>query len=351
MVHWIACESAFEHLRPPWRRVDVLHSEELFKFKHMQTIPELDLHKKYGSGDSLRVLISGSSGMVGSQLIPFLRSGGHEVIRLVRQPGSGSKNSIQWNPTRKQLDPDKLENFDVIIHLGGVNLASRLWTKSRKNEIRESRVNSTKLLAEAISRTKNPPRVLICASAVGIYGDRENEVLTEMSQRGTGFLSDVVKQWESACKPSTSAGIRVANLRFGIILSPDGGALKKMIIPFKIGLGAIIGSGRQFMPWIAIGDVLGAIYHIIHVDEVTGPVNLVAPEAVTNHNFSHVLGRVINRPVLLKAPAWVLKKTLGEMAKETLLVSTRAKPQKLIDSGYSFLFPELESTLLILLAK
>jgi uncharacterized protein (TIGR01777 family) len=324
--------------------------EALFSFRHKRTLQDIVLHQKYKSDKPLRILISGSHGLVGSALIPFLTTGGHFVSRLQRNPDYQSNTDLFWDPSKLKITASDLEGFDVIIHLGGVNIGL-LWTKKRKRLIRESRIVSTRLLAQTIASLKNPPAVFITASASGYYGDRNDELLDENSQPGSGFLADLSQEWEAATLPSEEAGIRVVNLRFGLILSPDRGIMSKLIPVFKLGLGTVFGSGNQYWPWIAIDDVIGIIYHVIHTKSIRGPVNVVSPETVTNREFTKTFNRILKRPTLFSIPAWVLKAILGQMADEAFLASSRVDSSKLTRSEYSFQYPALEPALRFLLGK
>ena len=298
----------------------------------------------------MKILITGSHGLIGSALIPFLTTGGHEVLRLVRNPNPAT-HEIQWNPQAGVIDDEQLEGLDAVVHLAGENIASKRWNTAQKKRIRESRVHGTRLLSESLARLNDPPKVLVCASAVGYFGDRGDEELDEESEQGTGFLADVCRDWEAAADPAREKGIRVVNLRFGVILSSAGGALAKMLLPFKLGLGGVVGSGKQYWSWIALDDVLGAILHAMSHDDLHGPVNCVSPNPVTNREFTKTLGRVLKRPTLFPLPPFAARLVLGEMANELLLASTRVVPKQLQASGYQFRFEDLESALRNTLGK
>jgi len=290
----------------------------------------------------MKILVSGSTGLVGCALVPFLTQHGHLVTRLVRskeQPG------ILWNPAGGLISSTPFEGFDAMIHLAGENIASGRWTDEKKKLIRDSRVRGTQLLSETLARLKQPPQTFISASAVGYYGDRGNEILNEERPPGKGFLADVCRGWETATAPATQKGIRVVNMRFGMILSPAGGALAKMLLPFKMGMGGKIGSGNQYMSWIALDDVLGAISHVLTTLSLRGPVNVVAPRVVTNREYTKTLGRVLSRPTILPMPALVAKLAFGEMADDLLLSSQRVEPTALFKNNYNFRFPNLEGAL------
>ena len=297
----------------------------------------------------MNILVSGSTGLIGSNLVPFLQRDRHDVIRLVRsKPGTGD---IQWNPAAGQLDAGALEGFDGVVHLAGESIAGSRWTGEQKLRIRNSRVNSTLLLSQALARLKRPPRVLVSASAVGYYGDRGPEVLREESAPGRDFLAGVCREWESATEPAAQAGIRVVNTRFGMVLSPAGGALAKMLTPFRLGAGGVIGSGSQYMSWIALDDTVRAIHHALGSGSLRGPVNTASPHPVTNREFTKTLGRVLGRPTIFPMPEFAARLAFGEMADALLLSSQRVEPARLLASGYKFSWPELEPALRYLLGK
>ena len=301
----------------------------------------------------MRIAVTGSTGLVGSALVSELRSAGHSVSRVVRSASSsyGSERRIAWNPDRDMIDQSGLEGHEVIVHLAGERIFGR-WTAAKKRAIRESRVRGTTLLARTIARLRNPPRVLISASAVGYYGNRPpSESLDEQAAKGTGFLSDVVAQWEEAAQPAGSAGVRVVHPRFGLVMSPRGGALGVMLPIFQLGIGGKLGSGDQIWSWIALADVIGAISHVIGHEELTGPVNFSAPDAVSNAEFTRALGRVLNRPTIFAVPEVALRLVMREMANELLLGGARVVPRKLLESGYRFLHPELEPALHAFVAR
>jgi len=300
----------------------------------------------------MNVLVSGSTGLVGTALIPALTAAGHEVIRLVRSKSrSPSKELIGWDPEAKYIDAAGLEGLGAVVHLAGEPIASGRWNPLKKARIRDSRVRGTHLLCEALAHTAKPPAVLICASAIGFYGDRGDEVLTESSSYGTGFLAEVCRDWETVTDVARHKGIRVVNVRFGVILSARGGALAKMLTPFKMGVGGIIGSGRQYMSCIAIDDCIGAMLHALAASALSGPVNVVGPVPVTNREFTKTLGKVLGRPTIFPMPAFAARFALGEMADELLLSSNRVEPKKLLESGYQFNYPDLEAMLRHALAK
>jgi uncharacterized protein (TIGR01777 family) len=293
----------------------------------------------------MKIAVSGASGLVGTALLPALRTAGHDVLRLVRGGTAGEPNSIGWEPDTGFINNIKLNGAKGIIHLAGDNIADGRWTVEKKKRIRDSRVLSTKLLAETAPKLSPLPHVFITASATGYYGDRGEEVLTEESAPGKDFLAEVCQEWEQATQAAKDAGIRVVQLRFGVILTPQGGALAKMLPPFKAGMGGPAGKGEQFLSWISLDDVIGVILHALANEQLSGAVNVVSPEPVRNKDFSHALGQALGRPSAVPIPGFALKLALGEMAEATLLASQRVKPQKLLASGYAFRHPDLASTL------
>jgi len=282
----------------------------------------------------MKIVLTGTGGLVGSALTSSLAAGGHSITRL--------SHSQPW---------PELVGHDAVVHLAGENIATGRWTPEKKARIRDSRVQVTRRLCETVTKLASPPRVFICASAVGYYGNRDDEVLREDSASGTGFLAEVCRDWEAATKPAADAGVRVVNLRFGVILNATGGALAKMLTPFKLGVGGVIGDGRQWMSWITLDDAAGVIGYALADETLRGPANVVAPQPVTNREFTETLGRVLRRPTMFPVPAFVLRLALGEMADALLLSSQRVEPAKLFASGYQFRFPKLEGALRHLLGK
>jgi len=291
----------------------------------------------------LNVAITGSSGFIGSSLVSFLSEKKVTVIKILRK--NPKDNDISWRPEDGDWNSAFAGGIDGIVHLAGENVASGRWTRVKKEKIRNSRIEGTRKLCEHILKLPTPPSVFVCASAIGYYGNRGMEFLNEISSRGSGFLPDVCLGWRGATETESKAGIRVVNVRFGIVLSKDGGALAKMLTPFKMGMGGKIGSGTQYMSWVAMDDVTGAIYHTLVTDSLKGPVNVTAPNPVTNKEFTNILGKVINRPAVMPMPAFAAKLAFGEMAKDLLLASTKVAPKRLSDSGYEFQYPELEPAL------
>ncbi len=290
----------------------------------------------------MKILLTGSTGFLGKALIHSLQKVGHEVVRLRRSGATAGEPT--WDPDRKIMDAGALEGFDGIIHLAGESIAGLRWTTAKKRRIRDSRVEGTGLLARTVAGLSRPPRWFISAAAVGYYGDRGEETLREDSAPGTGFLAEVCRDWEAAAAPVAQRGIRTAHLRLGIVLSRTEGVLPRMLLPFRCGMGGRIGNGRQFMPWISADDVVGAVKHIIE-REISGPVNLTAPETVTNAGFSKTLGSVLHRPVFMPLPAFAARLALGEMADALLLASQRVEPAALLKTGYRFKHPALEGAL------
>ena len=299
----------------------------------------------------MKILVTGASGLVGSALIPYLTAKGHEVLRLVRSAPRAEAAEIRWDTEKGIETPARLEGLDAVVHLAGENISEGRWTDEKKARIRDSRVKGTRTLSEALARLDDPPKILISASAIGFYGDRGEEVLNEQSAAGDDFLAEVCREWELATRPAATKGTRVVNLRFGVILSREGGALAKMLTPFKLGVGGRVGSGEQYMSWITLDDVVGAIYFALTNEALHGPVNIVAPQPVTNEQFTKTLGHVLSRPTLFPAPAFALRLAFGEMADALLLSSMRVEPLRLKESGYVFQYPELEGALRHVLKK
>jgi uncharacterized protein (TIGR01777 family) len=298
----------------------------------------------------MKILVTGASGLIGTALVSSLSSSGHEVTRLVRRPPASGERVARWDPQAGTIDASAVEGVDAVVHLAGENIAER-WTPAKKAKIRDSRVKGTQLLCETLSRLSSPPRVLVSASAVGYYGDRGEALLTEDSPSGRGFLAEVCRAWEAATEPARQHGLRVVQLRLGVVLSAAGGALAKMLPPFRLGLGGVLGSGQQYMSWIALDDAVGVMQHALVTDALHGPTNAVAPRAVTNQEFTKTLGKVLGRPTAIPLPAFAARLMFGEMADELLLASARLQPTKLLASGYQFRYPELEAALQHVLAR
>ncbi len=298
----------------------------------------------------MKILVTGSSGFIGSALLQVLRKKGHQLLRLTRK-GSRSPDQVFWDPMKRQLEFTALEGIDQVIHLAGKPIASGRWTTKNKSLIRSSRVQGTRLLAEALAQLASPPKTFLCASAIGYYGDRAGEPLMEESASGDGFLAEMGRRWEQAAEPILQMGSRVVHLRFGLVLHPTGGALSKMLPLFRLGLGGPLGSGQQYVSWITLEDAVRAILYALETQTLSGPVNVVAPQSVTNREFTRQLGAALRRPAVLSTSAYLLRLMLGEMADETLLASTRACPRKLESSGFTFRHPNLAEALQSLLRK
>lgn len=292
----------------------------------------------------MRILISGSSGLVGRALVAYLRKNGHFVTPLAHST-VGIDSGVQWDIEREYIQEDRLEGMDLVVHLAGENIASGRWTEEKKRRILDSRKKGTRLISETIAGLSRPPKAFLSASAIGFYGNRGDELLEESSPHGTGFLSEICREWEAATNPAIKRNVRVVHLRFGMILSSDGGALSKMLPAFRLGLGGRIGNGRQFISWIAIDDVVRAIDHIMTRDKLSGPINVVSPNPVRNGEFTKTLGRVLSRPTFLNIPGFAVRLLFGEMADALLLSSTRVEPTRLISSGFVFKYPRLEGAL------
>lgn len=296
----------------------------------------------------MEVLISGATGLIGSALAPELEARGHTVRRLTRTPRS--EGDIAWDIGTGTIDGD-LAGTDAVVHLAGESIAEGRWTEEKKRRILESRQKGTRLLARKISELPEPPSVMVSVSATGYYGDRGNELLTEESESGDLFLSEVCREWEAAADPAREAGVRVVHPRFGIVLSTEGGALGTTLPIFKLGGGGKVGSGRQYWSWVSFDDVIGAILHLIETDDLSGPVNVVTPDPPTNAEYTRVLGKVLHRPTFFTVPAPAARVMLGGIADELLLASARVEPVRLQETGYSFYHPELEETLRYLLGR
>lgn len=293
----------------------------------------------------MNVAITGASGLVGSALVSSLEADGHHVIPLVRRAPRPDEDALRWDPASGAITPPGPAVADAIVHLAGDSIMALRWTAAKKRHIRESRTIATRLLVHTLTRLAKPPAVLVCASGIGYYGSRGDEVLTEESRPGAGFLAELARDWEAATATAIAQGLRVVNLRLGVVLSAGGGALAKMLTPFRLGLGGIIGDGTQWMSWIALADAIGAIRHALATDSLRGPVNAVAPTPVTNAEFTRTLGRVLGRPTLVPLPAFAARLALGEMADELLLTSQRVVPARLQASGYRFRHQTLEDAL------
>ncbi len=294
----------------------------------------------------MKIVVAGSSGLIGSELISFLQMEGHSISRLIRdRQRLVSREFGFWDPDKQVLNPLELEGYDAVINLAGENVSNGLWTKAKKARLLSSRVNATRLLASTLAAMKQPPPVWINASAVGYYGNRGDDSLDEQSGPGQGFLADVCRQWEKAAEPALDKNIRTVFLRTGVVLSDKGGALQKMLIPFKLGLGGCIGSGQQYMSWISLTDLVGAIQFALKTPQLKGPVNAVSPIPVTNREFTKILGSLLNRPTYFTVPTFAARLAFGEMADELLLASAKVYPAALLNAGYTFKYPTLTEAL------
>lgn len=289
---------------------------------------------------SSRILVTGSSGLVGQALCAALEKQGDRLTRIKRGTGPGT-----WDPDNRRVDVKALEDHDAVVHLAGENIAAGRWTARQKARIRDSRVHGTQLLAGALANLRHKPRTLVCASAIGFYGCRGDETLDETSGPGSNFLAEVCQQWEEAAEPARQVGIRVVHLRLGMVLSPKGGALAKMLPPFKLGGGGIIGDGKQYWSWVTLDDVVGAVQFALGHTALQGPVNVVSPQPATCHSFTKTLGKVLRRPTIFPMPAFAARLAFGQMADELLLCSAKVEPVALRQAGYSFQHPDLEAAL------
>jgi hypothetical protein len=294
----------------------------------------------------MKILISGASGLVGTHLIPTLKAKGHEIFRLVRKTPKAA-DEIQWDSEKgfSESERAKLENFDAVVHLAGDNVASENWSAEKKRKIRDSRVVGTRVLVDALKRAQNPPKILVSASATGFYGSRADEILTEDSAKGTGFLAEVCAAWENESSKAEEFGARVVMPRIGVVLARDGGALEKMLTPFKFGVGGRIGSGKQWMSWIALEDLIRVIHFALENENLRGAVNATAPNPVTNEEFTRTFGKVLHRPTILPVPEFAIKLMFGEMGETLLLEGSRVVPKRLPENGFEFKFTNLEEAM------
>lgn len=291
----------------------------------------------------MNVLITGSSGLIGAALIKELTSKGHAIYRMIRN--QSSDEPFTWNPVEGQINFDESINIDAVIHFAGANIGDGRWNDSRKKAILESRELGTNLLSSTLAKLKEKPKVFISGSAVGFYGSSGDKILDESIGAGSDFLAQVCQKWEKATKPASDAGIRTVNIRIGVVLSPRGGALARMLFPFKMGLGGIIGDGKQYMSWVSINDISNMIQFIIETEAISGPVNLVSKEPVTNYDFTKTLGKALGKPIFFPFPAFLVRLIFGEMGDALLLSSSRVIPKKLEESGYRFVHENLENAL------
>jgi uncharacterized protein (TIGR01777 family) len=324
-------------------RVEAL-LRRMFGFRHRRTHDDLFRHAAV-PGEPRRVAVTGASGLVGQSLAAFLSTGGHRVAPLVRRAATAGSDEIRWDPARGEIDRDGLAGVDAVVHLAGESIAAPRWSEAKKRAIRDSRVQGTRLLCEALASLERPPEVLVSASAIGIYGDRGVEIVDEESAPGEGFLAEVCREWEAAAAPARDRGIRVVHLRIGVVLSARGGMLAQVLTPFRLGLGGPVGGGKQVLSWISLDDLVGAIHFALFADHLTGPVNAVAPDAVTNREFARCLGRVLRRPAVVPLPSAAVRAALGEMGENLLLGGVRVAPSRLLETGFRFLYGDLEDAL------
>jgi len=326
--------------------------KRLFYYRHQIVNQDLALIEQYKKIDKKPILITGATGLIGSVFRSYLTNAGHEVRVLTRDKGSLEQGEYFWDPDSGELDRSALENIETVIHLAGAPIAAKRWSKVRKKIIEESRVKGTRLLVDAILENSSSIKNFISASAIGFYGDTGDQIATEEdSPYSDLFVSTSTRKWEAASAPLQKSGCRVALLRFGVVLSPAGGALQKMLLPFLLGVGGKVGSGKQSMSWIAIDDVLGALLHVLHNQDIKGPINFVAPKPISNKEFSETFAKVLKRPCLFPLPAKVVKLIFGQLGVELLLASVGASPKRLEESGYKFKYPELEPALRHLLGR
>lgn len=318
--------------------------DRLFAYRHTVTAADLERHESFAERGTLKVAITGATGLIGRALVPFLTTGGHEVTRLVRRRDALAPGDTYWNPERGEIDAAALDGVDAVINLAGETLSER-WTPAHKRAIRDSRVKGTALLARTLAGLPNPPKVFISVSAVGYYGDGGDRILDESSPAGTDFLATVARDWEAAAEPAAQRGIRVVHPRMGVVLAAHGGILERLLPPFKLGMGGKLGSGAQWMSWIALDDLIGALHFLLFTPSLSGPVNVTSPNPVTNAGLAKTLGHVLGRPAIAAVPSLVLKLTFGEMADTMLLAGQRVLPRKLEAAGFEFRHPKLEEAL------
>ena len=327
---------------------------QLFLYRHRILRNDINLWKIAEGIKGKKILMTGSHGLIGSSLIPLLTAAGeHKITRLTRlssRHNTTKTHSIVWDLSNGKVDIKDLEGFDVVIHLAGENIFGR-WTKSKKERIMDSRIKSTRLLCDTLTKLANPPSTLICASATGFYGNRENESLSEESKPGIGFLSDVCQKWEESTESARNAGIRVVNMRFGVVLTPKGGMLQKLLVPSRFRVGLRLGDENQYISWVSIEDVIGSIFYSIINSSIRGPVNVVAPNPVTNLEFSKTLAQIVNSKIILPVPHKIAKAMLGELADTMMASSALVIPKKLSSAGYQFINADLEDTLRLLLGR
>jgi uncharacterized protein len=317
----------------------------IFRYRHRVLNRDLNLHRQFLGQKRLKILISGGGGILGSALIPFLTTGGHQVIRLVRNRNQISKKQVYWNPDSGEIDKKNIGSVDVVIHLAGENIGEGRWTPDKKKRIIDSRINSTKLLVKLMNELPDKPRVFLSASAIGFYGNRKDQALTESTQPGKDFISEVCQLWESEALKAENNRIRTCLLRIGVVLTPSGGALSRLHGLFKMGLGAKLGNGNQYLSWVGMDDVLSSIYFLVFNQNINGPVNLVSPHPVTNREFTKTLAEILNTNANKTIPNWIIQKSFGQMGNEIVLSSTKVKPDVLTSHQYKFIHHNLKDYL------
>jgi hypothetical protein len=317
----------------------------LLRFRYRRLFTDLARHAEQATRPRLTVAITGSAGMIGESLTHFLMTGGHRVLRLVRDSRSVGEGSVYWNPSAGEIDADALAGADAVVHLAGTSIASGRWTDERKRSIMQSRVKGTELIARTLADLRDGPKVLVSASAVGYYGNGGADAVDERASSGEGFLAEVCRAWEAATRAAEHAGVRVVLLRGGVVLSPSGGAIGEMLLPFKMGVGGRLGSGKQYMSWIDLDDHVALIHHALHTDSLSGPVNATAPHPVTNATFTAALGRAVGRPTVIPVPAFAIKAAFGQLGTEALLWGQRVVPRKAMESGFRFFYEGVEESL------
>lgn len=325
--------------------------ERMFTYRHQITEMDLERHRAFREAPRMTVAISGASGMIGSALTAFLTTGGHTVRRLSRSKSAAQAGDIFWDPATGAIDSTAMEGLDAVVHLAGESVAGGRWTEEKKEKILNSRVKGTDLLATTCAKLAKPPAVFISSSAIGYYGSRGEEILDETSTPGTGFLADVCQAWEKPARALSDRGVRLVTARIGVVLSSAGGALKTMLLPFQVGAGGPVGTGKQWMSWVSLEDVLFALYFALNRKDVSGLVNLVAPEAVRQKDFARTLGKILSRPAWVPLPQTAVRLAFGEMGEEVLLASQRVVPKALQAAGFVFAQPHLEQALRMTLGK